>query len=110
MSGIPAPFLPTHPRAGFDARHVPILDQKVPSTEQARELVAELRRLTADGEAVLLHCVGGLGRSGLVAGCYLRAVGLGPDAAISEVRRARSTRAIESEAQEAFVRAFGRPG
>ncbi len=93
-------------QAGFGTHHVPILDQKVCSNEQMRELVAELRQLTQDSESVLVHCVGGLGRSGLVAGCYLRAAGLGPQEAIDEVRRARSARAIESEAQETFVRSF----
>lgn len=99
-------LLARYGQAGFGAHHVPILDQKVSSPEQMRELVAELRQLTQDGESVLLHCVGGLGRSGLVAGCYLRAAGLDADAAIAEVRRARSPRAIESEEQERFVRDF----
>ncbi len=93
-------------QAGFGASHVPILDQKVSSMEQMHQLVAQLLQLTSDGESVLLHCVGGLGRSGLVAGCYLRAAGLDPEAAIAEVRRARSLRAVESQAQEAFVHDF----
>jgi protein-tyrosine phosphatase len=99
-------LLERYREAGFGAHHVPILDQRVSSAALMRELVAELRQLTEEGENVLVHCVGGLGRSGLVAGCYLRAAGLDGQAAIDAVRRARSPRAIESTEQEDFVRAF----
>ena len=55
---------------------------------------------------VLLHCVGGLGRSGMVAASYLRSKGLPVHQALAEVRSVRSPRAIETREQEEFVARF----
>jgi protein-tyrosine phosphatase len=54
----------------------------------------------------MIHCVGGLGRSGAVAAGYLKYRGLSTDEAVAEVRRARSPEAIESEEQMNFVRTY----
>ncbi|HMU75943.1 MAG TPA: protein-tyrosine-phosphatase, partial [Elusimicrobiota bacterium] len=58
------------------------------------------------GARVAVHCVGGLGRSGLVAACFLKSRGASTDEAIVEVRRVRSPRAVESAVQEQFVTNF----
>lgn len=63
-----------------------------------------IRRLRA-GELVVVHCMGGLGRTGLVSARLLVELGLAPDEAIRRVRAARSG-AIETRAQEDFVRAL----
>jgi ADP-ribosylglycohydrolase len=55
------------------------------------------------GGKVLLHCRGGLGRTGTVAARLLVEFGLDPDQAIRRVRAARPG-AIETVAQEAWVR------
>lgn len=70
------------------------------------ELVQWIDAQLADGANVLIHCVGGLGRSGLVSACYLKSKGLSAVEAIAEVRRARSPRAIETAGQEMFVQEF----
>lgn len=95
--------------AGFEVRRMPILDQGVSSLSEMRELVAWLTETTAAGASVVVHCVGGLGRAGLVAGSFLREQGLDANAAIAEVRRVRSQRALESAAQEEFVTFYPRP-
>jgi protein-tyrosine phosphatase len=92
--------------AGFAVRHLPIFDQSVCSQDEMREMTRWLKAQLQSGARVLLHCVGGLGRSGTVAACYLKAAGLTADAAIAEVRRARSPRAIETAGQEDFIRDF----
>jgi protein-tyrosine phosphatase len=102
-------LLAAYAAAGFMTRHLPILDQSVCSPAEMKQVVSWLGENTAAGARVLIHCVGGLGRSGLVAACYLMEQGLAAEAAITAVRQARSPRAIESEAQEAFVRAY-QPG
>jgi ADP-ribosyl-[dinitrogen reductase] hydrolase len=54
------------------------------------------------GENVVLHCLGGLGRSGMIAARVLVERGLAPAAAITAVRAARPG-AIETAQQEAYV-------
>ena len=64
---------------------------KDPAAEQDRiweaaELVAEhLGR----GEGVVVHCVGGTGRTGTVIACALRRLGRSPDEAIATVKQYR---------------------
>jgi protein-tyrosine phosphatase len=93
--------------AGLSHRSLPVLDQAVPTTEQMTALVRWMHQAIDGGGRVLIHCVGGLGRSGTAAACYLVSTGMTPEQAITAVRRARSPRAIESEVQERFVRGFG---
>lgn len=87
-------------------RRLPIPDHGVPGTAAAKDAITWLAALLAGGATVLIHCVGGLGRSGMLLGCYLRTRGMAADAAIAEVRRTRSPAAIETAGQAAFVRDF----
>lgn len=57
---------------------------------------------------VAVACMGGVGRSGTVAACALVAAGMDPEEAIDLVRRVRHPEAVETPAQEAFVRAYAR--
>jgi protein-tyrosine phosphatase/nicotinamidase-related amidase len=88
----------------FDLKHLPILDGRVPSPDQMQEMIEWLAERLAKGKTILLHCVGGLGRAGTVAACFLRTQGLDGDSAIKTVRAARSLRAIETEIQEQFIK------
>jgi len=99
-------LLDAYKQAGFVTRRLPILDQSVCSPAEMRELVQWLTDKLAEGANIMTHCVGGLGRSGLVIACYLTSKGLDAGAAIEEVRCARSPRAVESAVQEAFIRSF----
>jgi hypothetical protein len=92
--------------AGLEVVAFPIVDGGVPaSAEAVLPLVQTLARAAEDGRTVVIHCLGGLGRSGTVAACLLVTRGHGADAAIGIVRGARPG-AVENEAQEHFVRAF----
>jgi ADP-ribosyl-[dinitrogen reductase] hydrolase len=85
--------------------HWPIRDMAVPSTDlEARwkDVGAPLRVLLGERRHVLLHCMGGLGRSGMVAARLLVELGEEPRTAIQRVRAARPG-AIETAAQEAYV-------
>lgn len=76
-----------------------------PSTSAVMELVPEiLARLRSKG-TVVVHCRGGLGRTGLIAACCLTAVGYQAEQAITMVRAAR-TGTIENSMQEDFVAEF----
>lgn len=89
--------------------HLPILDQSVPPEASMRALVRTILARCDDGAQVVLHCMGGLGRSGTVAACALIATGSAPEDAIAAIRRARGPRAIETGIQERFVREFPKP-
>lgn len=55
------------------------------------------------GKKIMVHCVGGLGRSGMAAASFLKFKGLSSDKAIEVVRKTRGPRAVESKIQEEFV-------
>jgi nicotinamidase-related amidase len=92
--------------AGLSYRREPVPDQGTPDIADAIDLVQWCRDATAHGESVVVTCMGGLGRSGTVAACFLVAGGMPPDAAIAAVRQARGPRALETIAQEDFVGTF----
>jgi protein-tyrosine phosphatase len=92
--------------AGFEVFRLAVPDQGTPTLAEARALVRHIQGRLQAGGRVVVHCLGGLGRSGLIAGCLLRAQGRDAAAAIAHVRAARGPRAIETPAQERFVAAY----
>jgi protein-tyrosine phosphatase/nicotinamidase-related amidase len=88
----------------FNVHRLPIMDQLVCSEKEMNDIVNFLDDMIQDGKKVMIHCVGGLGRSGLVTASYLKYKGIKADDAIEVVRKARGPRAIESNVQEEFVR------
>jgi GNAT superfamily N-acetyltransferase len=64
------------------------------------EVVADLQR----GERVMLHCAGGIGRTGTVSSCILVALGLQVEEALAVVRKAKAW--PENQPQLDFVRWF----
>lgn len=91
--------------AGFDAQYLPIADQTTPALEPMQNTLQWLDEHLQQGQKVLVHCAGGLGRSGLMAAAYLIVKrGLNANAAIDMVREVRGVRAIETRRQEEFLR------
>jgi len=101
--GVPD-YLTRIEEAGFDVLHSPMPDQGVPTREEARRLIDRIETALGEARHVVLHCLGGLGRSGLIAACLLRNRGLSADDALAAVRQARGPRAVETHVQELFVR------
>jgi len=91
---------------GLRVWHSPIMDQGISSLDEMQATVAFIQDGVVAGENVVVHCVGGLGRSGMTAACWLVAQGLTAAAAIAEVRRIRSPRAVETDTQAEFVTAY----
>jgi protein-tyrosine phosphatase len=87
--------------AGIAHRHFPIPDFGTPERTDERwpALSRDLHQRLDAGEAVLLHCLGGKGRSGLVALRLLVERGMEPRAALRLIREARPG-AVETAAQE----------
>jgi len=93
---------------GLEVRHYPIPDESVPPPwreDDFAQLIAGIRRSLDDGRRVVVHCRGGVGRSGLVAAAVATTYGDEADAAIARVRRAQP-QAVETREQEAFVVGF----
>ncbi len=86
---------------------VSIMDQCIPSFETMHSILNFIDCEIKSGKKVLVHCVGGLGRSGIVAACFLKKFeNIDSEKAIQIVRDSRSKRAIESKIQEDFVIEF----
>ncbi|MBI4700171.1 MAG: ADP-ribosylglycohydrolase family protein, partial [Deltaproteobacteria bacterium] len=92
---------------GFALLELPIADGRAPGDEAAvRELVGKIDAGIRAGERVVVHCAGGLGRSGTVAGCVLVWQGYTADEALVMLAEHRSEKCPETDVQRAFVRAF----
>jgi ADP-ribosyl-[dinitrogen reductase] hydrolase len=93
-------------KRGMEWLHMPITDVSIPDHRFQAAWKLDGARLIAavrGGERVLVHCKGGLGRAGTVAALMLVELGMEPERAIREVRKARRG-AIETPEQERFVR------
>jgi protein-tyrosine phosphatase len=96
---------------GLNYRWLPVPDQGTCSLSEAIDLVGWCRDGLRRGESVVVTCMGGLGRSGMIAACILVDVGLSPPAAIASVRAARGPRALEMRlASQSGVERFETPG
>lgn len=93
---------------GMEWSHLPIRDVDVPAApfDAAWDAVRSdiLVRLAAGGR-VVLHCRGGLGRTGIVAALLLMEGRMDANGAILKVRSVRQG-AIETESQERYVRTY----
>lgn len=93
--------------SGMAYLHHPVLDQGVPIIEEMAVWVDAINEELERGSAiVVVHCMGGLGRSGTTVACVLVSHGLSPEEAIDRVRVARGPRAVETRVQEEFVAEF----
>ena len=95
--------------AGIEQHSYSIADQKIPDDpSEFRKEIALFARMLEEGKRLVIHCKGGLGRTGTAAACIAVAASNGDisgDEAITLVRKARGG-AIENVFQEEFVRRF----
>jgi len=94
--------------ARIESLWFPIPDGAAPSDLASTALlVSRIVERLASGRTVIVHCHGGIGRSGTIAACVLVAAGLTPERALEVVRRARAA-AATAPGQEEFVHEFAR--
>ena len=91
---------------GLEWHHLPIKDVNVPD-ERFEDLWTysglRLRSILVRGDNIVVHCLGGLGRTGTIGARLLVEFGDEPEVAIKRIREARPN-SIETQAQEQYVK------
>ena len=91
--------------------HFAIRDHTIPSSETMTAILDAIDETINNGGCVYVHCWGGVGRTGIVVGCYLVRHGSTNEQALAQVNRLFKTRPInpyfshspETNAQIEFV-------
>lgn len=92
--------------AGVDVKRHPIPDGAPAASAAEMDLILdEIDEARSEGD-VAVACMGGVGRTGMVAACALLRAGRSAGEAIARVREVRHPTAVETRAQERFVRAY----
>jgi protein-tyrosine phosphatase len=93
---------------GIEVRRFPVPDYGVPaSVGPVRHLVGWIEERAISGKNVVIHCAGGLGRTGTIAGCFLVERGMGADEALLLLPKVRgSVNCPETDAQRLFVHRY----
>ena len=92
--------------AGMQYHQFPIPDYGVPQTDKLELLITGLTDELHAGQNIVVHCRGGIGRTGLVCCCLLVASGMDADNAMSLVRTKRGCSVPETDAQTDMIRQF----
>jgi ADP-ribosyl-[dinitrogen reductase] hydrolase len=103
-----ATLFPEVRQRGSQLLHYPLVDVSVPTNKPSyRVLIEQLHTQIHAGEHILVHCKGGLGRTGLVVASLLVRLG---HKSTEAVRITRETRpgTIQTAAQERWVHAYAR--
>ena len=92
--------------AGVRIHRFPMADGGTPrDLGELQQILDTINAARLDGN-VAIACMGGVGRTGMVAACHLVERGEAPHKAIAAVRRVRHPEAVETHAQEEFVRRY----
>lgn len=86
--------------------HLDWPDMGVSSDPTLRASFQDLLERAREGHKVEVGCLGGHGRTGTALGCLAVLTGARPDEAVAWVRQSYCSMAVETPAQEDFVRRF----
>lgn len=93
--------------AGLAYRAFPIRDHDVPASAiDFAEFARTLHRDVADGQALAIHCLAGIGRTGLLASSLLTLLGVPRPTIAAILRESRGYAMPETEAQRHWLDAF----
>jgi len=92
-------------------RRFPIRDVTVPSSSELTSAILDtIDKDLAEGNLVYVHCMGGIGRTGTIVGCWLSRHGYQGEAALerlgelwADCPKSARTRSPETEAQRRYV-------
>lgn len=93
--------------AGLSAWHLPIVDMRAPSLDEAWDIAARAAARMARGQMVVFHCKRGVGRTGTMLACTLIARGQVAPAALELVRQ-QNSHYVQSREQLDFLSQFAR--
>jgi len=85
-----------------------IPDRGVPSTEQMTAILDYVDGSLSDGRTVYVHCLGGIGRTGMTVACHLIRGGSTPTEALASIAQWRGDdiRSPETDEQRRFVESW----
>ena len=89
---------------GFATHNIPVKDFHPPTVDQLEQFVSLIADLPPETKTIV-HCEGGIGRTGTFAAAYWVAKGLTVSDAIARVRKARP-HAVETREQETALGEF----
>ena len=92
------------PHAALLHLHLPVRDFTAPAPDQLDEALDFMDRVIAEDGAVVVHCAGGLGRTGTVVAAWLVRHGWTVGDALREVRTRRPGSVETREQEEALAR------
>nr|XP_006632461.1 PREDICTED: cyclin-dependent kinase inhibitor 3 [Lepisosteus oculatus] len=101
-------LIEVYKQQGLSVHHRPFPDGGTPELEQCCQILEELQYSLQNNRRVVMHCYGGLGRSGLMAACLLLQLSgsMTPDKAIEILRELRGAGAIQTVKQYNFLHDF----
>ncbi|MCB1216936.1 dual specificity protein phosphatase family protein [bacterium] len=99
------PVSPSLERFGFKSIHYPIPDMGAPRLDETLRLCNALIHDMDNGKPVLVHCKGGLGRTGTIICAVLICRGKSAEQALAEIRKVNKMY-VQSAQQEQFLRDF----
>ncbi len=86
-------------KAGIEFQRFPIPDYGVPDFLDLQVQITQILKDLENGKHLLVHCRGGVGRTGLICCCAMVTTGLNVPDAISLVTEKRGTQVPETPAQ-----------
>ena len=91
---------------GFTVYRYPIKDMNIPTSMiDFHNIIVTIYQHMKSGHNVVVHCIGGLGRSGTIAAGLMVYVGYDPNVAINTIQRLRKS-SIKRKSQQTFVRKY----
>jgi len=97
----------------IEFHRIPIKDFSVPDTDTMVQILETIDEILSRSKKLYIHCWGGIGRTGMAVGCFLKKNGMADREnvieKIAELRKndaAKERQSPETEAQIAFVKNF----